>query len=65
MIKTVIRCIDDTVMAFDEDGELMTEFVGNYLYLRRNILEEAPADTIFSYYYEYESALMYTPREAW
>lgn len=65
MIKTAIRCPDDTVMVFDEEGKFLPGFQGSYGSIKQTIFNNAQPNTLFSHYYDFESALVYTPREAW
>ncbi len=65
MIKTVIRCPDDTVMAFDEHGTMLPLYLGHYQTVKMNILKDTTPGTVFSHYFDNESALLQTPLEAW
>ena len=65
MIKMVIRCPDNTVMVFDEDGHILPVYQGQYDMVKNSIVRNTGSDTVFSYYFDIESALVYTPKEAW
>jgi hypothetical protein len=65
MIQTAIRCPDDTVMVFDEEGKFLPGFQGNYENVKQTIFNNAQPNTLFSHYYDFESVLVYTPRESW
>jgi hypothetical protein len=65
MIKTVIRCANDMVMVFDEKGEQITQFQGQYEEVRRNILEAASPDTVFSYFLNTEPGIRDITRNEW
>lgn len=65
MIHTAIRCPDDTVLVFDEEGKFLPGFQGDYENVKQTIFNNARSDTVFSHYFDTESVLVYTPREAW
>lgn len=65
MIKTVLRCPDDTVMAFDELGNMLPLYLGHYQTIKMNILKDANPGTVFSHYFDDESTLVQIPLEAW
>ena len=65
MIQTAIRCPDDTVMVFDEKGKFLPGFQGSHESIKQTIFNNAQPNTMFSHYYDFESVLVYTPREAW
>ena len=65
MIKTVIRCPDNSVMAFDENGNMLPLYLGSYNTVKVKILEDAGPDTVYSHYFDDESILVQTPLEAW
>lgn len=46
MIKSVLR-VDDKVLVFDENGEQLYEYQGQYQELREKILRAAPPNTAF------------------
>ena len=48
MIKTAIRFQNDMVMVFDEEGEQITEYQGQYKDVKESILRDAPSDAIFA-----------------
>ncbi|OGO18635.1 MAG: hypothetical protein A2Z15_05485 [Chloroflexi bacterium RBG_16_50_11] len=51
MIKRVIRTDNDTVMVFDENGEQMPRYQGNYCRVKELVLADAPADAIFNHWF--------------
>jgi len=65
MIKTVIKCQNGTVMVFDKRGEQIPQYQGQYQEVKENILKDAPSDTIFGYFPDYEAELRVVPREEW
>ena len=65
MIKTVIRCPDDMVMVFDEQGEQIPEYQNQYQKVKESILKDAPPNTIFAYLSDFEPELRKIPREEW
>lgn len=65
MIKTVIRCPEDMVIVFDEEGEQIPAYQGQYEAVRESILQDAPPDAIFGYLCDFEPELRKIPREEW
>jgi len=65
MIKTVIRCSNDMVIVFDEKGEQIPEYQGQYDEVGAKILREAPPKATFGYFPDYERELKIVPREEW
>jgi hypothetical protein len=47
MINTVIRSPDNMVLVFDENGEQMPAYQGKYEEVRKKIMREALAGTVF------------------
>jgi len=65
MIKSVIRCPNDMVLVFDDDEEQITQYEGWYPQVRELILKDAPPDTVFGYWFNYEADISTLPREEW
>ncbi|MCD6453490.1 MAG: hypothetical protein J7K77_04320 [Dehalococcoidales bacterium] len=65
MIKFVIKDISGMVMVFDEQGEQLPEYQGQYGELRRRVLEDAPQEAIFGCFPGDEDELKIIPREEW
>ena len=53
------------VLIFDDNGEQITEYQGQYEQVRLRILKDAPPSAVFSYAFDYESGLKTVPREEW
>ena len=64
-IKTVIRCQNDMVMVFDNKGEQIPEYQGQYEEVREKILKDAPTDAVFGYFPDYDTELQTVPRDEW
>ena len=64
-IKTVIRCPENWVMAFDKDGEQIPEYQGQYHLLRDTILDKAPPNAVFAHLLDSEPELRKVPRDKW
>ena len=47
MTKTVIRLKDDMVMVFDNRGEQMMAYQGQYESVKEKILKDAPLEAVF------------------
>ena len=65
MIKTIAKCPNDMVMVFDEKGEQIPEYQGQYQEVKESILKDAPPDAIFAYWYDYKPELQKAPRVKW
>ena len=65
MIKTVIRCPNNMVMVFDEKGEQIPEYQGQYEKVKESVLKDAPLDTVFGYLSNSEPELQKVLREEW
>ncbi len=50
MIKTIIRIENDMVMVFDENGEEIPEYQGNYDYVKDRIMAEADEQSVFNHW---------------
>jgi len=53
------------VLVFDDDEEQIQEYQGWYQQVRELILKDAPPDTVFGYWFNYESDIATLPREEW
>ena len=49
MIRSVVRCVNNMVLAFDENGEQIPAYQGQYEEVREKILREAPLSAEFHY----------------
>jgi len=65
MIKTVMRFRNNMVMVFDERGEQIPEYQGQYEKVKESILGGAPPDTIFALGFSDAGELRKVPREEW
>ena len=65
MIKTVIRCPNNMVMVFDEKGEQIPEYQGQYEEAKESILKDAPPTSVFGYLSDFEPELQEVPRDEW
>jgi len=65
MIKTVIRCPNNTVMVFDEKGEQIPEYQGQYDEVKESILKDAPPTAVFGYLSDFEPELREALKEEW
>ena len=59
MIKTVIKSEKGMVMVFDENGEQIPEYQGQYDEMKEKVLTDAPPDAVF--YHDLKAI----PREEW
>ncbi len=65
MIKIVIRSPNNMVIVFDEKGEQMPQYQGQYSEVREKILKDAPPSARFTYLPDYDAKLEIVPREEW
>lgn len=65
MIKTVIRLKDDAVMVFDDRGEQLTVYQGQYDQAREKVLEDAPLDAVFVNWFGSNAIPQTVSREDW
>jgi len=65
MIKSVIKTPKNMVIVFDERGEQIPEYQGQYEEVKESILKDTPPDTLFGYFLNYETELEIVPREDW
>ena len=65
MIRTVIRCSNNMVIVFDEKGEQILEYQGQYQEVKEKILTDTPLNAVFGYFPDYETELEIIPREEW
>ena len=65
MIKTAIRCPNDIVMVFDERGRQVFEYQHRYDEVKGKILRDAPPDTLFGFFLDYDTELRVVPRDKW
>lgn len=65
VIKNVIRSQSDMVMVFDNNGEQIPEYQGQYEEVKEKILKDAPPDAVFGYFPDCETELQIVPRQEW
>jgi len=65
MIKSVIRCPNDMVLVFDQSEEQIPEYQGRYQEVRELILKDAPSETVFGLWLDYETDITTVSREEW
>ena len=53
MIKTVIRLKNNTVMAFDSEGEQIPEYQGRYEDVQEIIRRDSSPETVFNHWFGY------------
>ncbi|MFC2007733.1 hypothetical protein ACFLVB_03970 [Chloroflexota bacterium] len=65
MIKSIIRLQNDMVMVFDEKGEQVPEYQGQYEAVKKSIVKKAPPDAVFACWFEYAMEAEVISRENW
>jgi len=65
MIKIAIRLKNNMVMVFDEDGELIPKYQGQYEEVKESILKDAPPGAVFTHGFINSGKSLEVPREKW
>jgi len=65
MIKTVIKLQNGMVMVFDDKGEQIPKYQGQYDDVKESILKDAPSDAEFNHGFWDDFELKVVPREEW
>jgi len=65
MIRSVIKTPNNMVMVFDENEEQIPEYQGRYEEVKERILKDAPPETIFGRWLDYETDIKTVSREEW
>jgi len=65
VIKIAIRFPNNMVVVFDEKGEQMPEYQGQYEEVKESILKDAPPDAVFAHGFTDYGELRKVPREEW
>ncbi len=65
IIKSVIRTQNGMVLVFDDRGEQLPEYQGQYEQVRLRLLKDAPPSAVFSHAFDDESEYLVVPREEW
>ena len=65
MIRTAIRLKNNMVVVFDEKGEQIPEYQGQYDEVKEKILRDAPPDAVFSHGFTNYGKSQEVPREEW
>jgi hypothetical protein len=65
MVKTIIRTDDGMVMVFDERGEQVPEYQGNYDDVREKVLARASGESGFYHWFGASERPQNVPAERW
>ena len=65
MIKTIIRLRNGMVMVFDDEGEQVPKYQGQYEDVKGSILRDAPLDAVFVRWSSYETEPANVCKEGW
>ena len=65
VIKSIIKTPNGMVLVFDDKGEQIPEYQGQYEKVKPRILKDAPPSAKFSYAFDNETELKAVPREEW
>ena len=64
-VKRAIKAENDMALVFDNRGEQIWEYQGQYHTVRRCIMRATSPDTIFHHVASVRSDLLTVPKEAW
>jgi len=65
MMKTVIKLKNDMVMVFDDRGEQMTAYQGQYDSVKAKIVQDAPVEAVFLHWLGSDAIPETVSREEW
>lgn len=65
MIRTVIRINNNMVVVFDEEGEQIPWYQGNYDDVKEKILADAPPGSVFNHWFGHSLEPEVVAGEAW
>lgn len=65
VINSVIKTQSGMVLVFDDKGEQIPEYQGQYEEVKAHILEDAPPSAEFSYTSDNGTEIKIVPREKW
>lgn len=65
MIKSAIKTSTTMVIVFDEHGEQVPEYQGQYEEVKERVLKDAPPGAIFGRWFDYEDDIQTVSREEW
>jgi len=65
VIRTVIRINNNMVMVFDEEGEQIPWYQGNYDDVKERVLADAPSGSVFNHWFGHSLDPEVVASEAW
>jgi len=65
MIRTVIRCQNDMVIVFDDEGKQIPTYQGHYPEVREHVLTDALLNAVFAHGFNSSGELRRIAREEW
>ncbi len=65
MIKSVIKSQSDMVLVFDEEGEQIPEYQGDYEEVKENILRDSPSTAVFAHWFNHADEPRSIFKEDW
>lgn len=65
MIKTIIRFENNMVMVFNQGGEQIPKYQGQYQNVKESILHNAPIDAVFAHSFTDIGELRKVTKEEW
>ncbi len=65
MIRIAIRFKNNLVLVFDDEGEQILKYTGQYEEVKESILKDAPPDAIFANGFTHYGELRKVTREEW
>jgi len=65
VIKIAIRLKNNMVLVFNDEGEQIPKYTGQYEEVKESILKDAPPDAIFAHGFTNSGELRKVTREEW
>jgi len=53
------------VLVFDENDEQIPDYQGGYEEVKKRILQDAPPEAVFGYWFDFATDIKTVPREKW
>jgi hypothetical protein len=53
------------VIVFDENDEQIPDYQGQYQEVKERILEDAPPEAVFGYWFDFSTDIKTVPRDKW
>ena len=64
-IRMAIRSKNGMVVVFDEGGEQIPEYQGQYADVKERVLRDAASDAVFNHWFDHADRPQMVPKENW